>query len=254
MLFRRLSAASQSFFSKPRFAPLTWLFVASFFCHDDIVPRTSVFHRGKYRDLIQPERVANASRSYQRGGVANVTCYYYASLRRFPCLRQRVAWVFHNMVELVDVTGTRGEAIAELALTEYNNLNRPLFKPGFLGDKWPAIDFYVELNSVRRSRPYFFAQTKSTRSPLTANSLTISTKKKDIERLLRLPGPTYILGVHEPTMRTFVRSVHSGLPVKAITRIPLAYELNSRNLRVLYEEVKQFWKSSAHKPKASVFS
>lgn len=42
---------------------------------------------------------------------------------------------------------------------------------------------------------------------------------------LQIPAPTYILGVHEPSKRVFIRSVHDGVAVKAITRIPIAYEL-----------------------------
>jgi hypothetical protein len=65
---------------------------------------------------------------------------------------------------LQDVTGFRGEKIVELCLTDYSAFKKPLFRPGFLGDKWPAIDFYVELNGVRGRRPYFFVQSKATRS------------------------------------------------------------------------------------------
>lgn len=158
--------------------------------------------------------------------------------------------------QVEEITGFRGERITELALTNFAGLAQPLFKPGFLGDKWPSIDFYVELNSVNERRPYFFVQTKATRSRITqrSTSLKISTKKKDIERLLQIPGPTYVIGVHEPTMRTFVRSVHEGLPVQAITSIPFSHELTSANLLILYAEVKAFWSMATHKPTASRFS
>jgi Domain of unknown function (DUF4365) len=158
--------------------------------------------------------------------------------------------------ELREVTGFRGEKIVELCLTDYHAFSRPLFRPGFLGDKWPAIDFYVELTSIRGKRLYFFAQAKATSSPLlsTATSLTISTKKKDVARLLLIPGPTYIFGVHEPSKRVFVRSVHTGVPSKSITTIPFAYELTSGNLQALHEEVRNYWANHDHKPKSSVFA
>lgn len=157
--------------------------------------------------------------------------------------------------ELLDVTGFRGEKLTELALTDYSEFSKPLFQPGFLGDKWPAIDFYVELTNVRGKRPYFFVQTKATTSQLSSNStnLRVSTKKYDIERLLKIPGPTYIIGVHEPSKRTFIRSVHTGLPKKAITRIPVTYELSPANLQILHDEVRDFWKTTGHKPKGSNF-
>ena len=158
--------------------------------------------------------------------------------------------------ELRDVTGFRGEKIVELCLTDYQAFAEPLFRPGFLDRKWPAIDFYVELTSVRGKRLYFFVQAKATRSALaaTSSSLSISTKKKDIDHLLQIPGPTYILAVQEPSKRVFVRSVHAGTPVRAITRIPLAYELTSANLRALYDEVRNYWDSHTHKPNSSRFA
>jgi len=157
--------------------------------------------------------------------------------------------------DLIEVIGNRGEAIVELCLTDYQAFTRPLFRPGFLGDKWPSIDFYVELVSVRGKRLYFFVQAKATTSALTemSTSLSISTKRNDIVQLLRIPGPTYILGIHEPSKRVFVRSVHTGVPVKAITRIPVSHELTSRNLRVLHDEVREFWATNGHKPISSVF-
>jgi hypothetical protein len=160
------------------------------------------------------------------------------------------------VIELRDVIGFRGEKIVELCLTDYREFEKPLFRPGFLGDKWPSIDFYVELNSVRGKRLYFFAQVKATSSSAALDStyLSISSTKRDIESLLRIPGPTYIFGVHEPSKRVFVRSVHTGCPLRAVTRIPVAHELTGTNLEVLHREVRDFWAASNHKPASSVFS
>jgi hypothetical protein len=157
---------------------------------------------------------------------------------------------------LQDVTGFRGEKIVELCLTEYSTFARPLFRPGFLGDKWPAVDFYVELNGVRSRRPYFLIQSKATSAALSTNatSLRISSTRNDVQRLLRIPGPTYILGVHEPTRRVFAKSVHTGVPVRGITRIQLTHELTPANLQLLYNEVRDYWQSTGHKPTKSVFA
>lgn len=150
------------------------------------------------------------------------------------------------------MTGFRGEKILELRLTDYVEIAGPLFRPGFLGDKWPSIDLYVELRAVPERKPYFFAQAKATAAKL-SGSLRISTKKKDIEQLLRIPGPTYIFGIHEPTRRVFVRSVHAGTPVQAITRISLSNELTTRKLQVLHDEVRTFWATDNYKPRSSAF-
>jgi len=158
--------------------------------------------------------------------------------------------------QLRDVTGFRGEKIIELCLTDYAAFPAPLFRPGFLGDKWPAIDFYVELTGVSNRRPYFFVQVKTSTAKIRrgTTNLTISSTRRDVSRLLQVPGPTYILGVHEPSKRVFARAVHADSPVKAITRIPLAYELTSANSRMLHQEVREFWQTSDHKPTESVFA
>jgi hypothetical protein len=158
--------------------------------------------------------------------------------------------------DLREVRGFRGERIVELCLTEYGTTERPLVRPGFLGDKWPAIDFYIELNEVAGKRLYFFAQARATASSLNVASdhLSVTVRKAEVDRLLRIPGPTYILGVHEPSKRVFVRSVHEGVPVRAITRIPLSHELTGANLLALHREVREFWFATKIKPSASVFA
>lgn len=79
-------------------------------------------------------------------------------------------------------------------------------------------------------------------------------KKRDVERLLQIPGPTYVFGIHEPSRRVFVRSICLGISVKGITRIPLSNELTIGNLQVLHDEVRMFWKTTSYKPKTSVFA
>jgi hypothetical protein len=157
---------------------------------------------------------------------------------------------------LIEVVGFRGEKILELCLTNYESFTAPLFRPGFLGDKWPAIDFYVELRSIHSRTPYFFGQAKATTKPLSKSppALHISAKRRDIQRLLQIPGPTYIFGVHEPSKRVFVRSIHQGIILKSVSTIPIAYELTPKNLRALHTEVRRFWERNDYKPNHSVFA
>ncbi len=159
---------------------------------------------------------------------------------------------------LKNVLGERGEHLVFLCLSSYVNeeFAEPLFQPGFLGDKWPIIDYFVELNSVQGKRLYFFCQVKTTSRDLNMESekLAISASREDIEKLMQYPGPTYILGVHEPSKKVFIRSVHAGTPTKAITQIPISYELNSANLVKLNNEVRSFWDTNFQKPNNSEFS
>jgi hypothetical protein len=160
-----------------------------------------------------------------------------------------------KQAELRDVVGSRGEKILELCLTDYEQFQMPLFRPGFLGDKWPAIDFYVELRGSRKRNFFFFAQAKSTQRPLpaTATHVRISSKKRDVHRLIKTPGPTYMFAIHEPSKRVFVQCIHSKTPRRAITSIPVANELTPTRLRDLHDEVSLFWKAKAFKPAMSSF-
>ncbi|HSI84620.1 MAG TPA: hypothetical protein VK970_12595 [Candidatus Methylacidiphilales bacterium] len=161
-----------------------------------------------------------------------------------------------EIAALNNVLGERGENIALLCLTEYVQPNGVLFGPGFLGAKWPTIDYYIELYGVQSMRPYFFASAKTTTSRLTKKSIQISVKKEDVQQLLKIPGPTYILAIHEPSKRVFAKSVHALTKATAIKTVRLANELTNKPeaLFALHQEVVQFWGNTVHKPNSSHFS
>jgi len=155
---------------------------------------------------------------------------------------------------LSNVIGDRGERIFELAITDLDKFKIPLFNPGFLGDKWPGIDYYVELCGVKNSTPFFFVQVKTTQNPINNQDqvLNIRVDKHKCESLFKITSPTYLVGVHEPTKRAFILSIHTK-PSKGVYRIPLKYELIPDNLQILHQEVCDFWKTYSHKPSTSYF-
>ena len=154
-----------------------------------------------------------------------------------------------------DMIGERGEKAFERAITDYQQFKHPLFRPRSLGEKWPTIDFYVELLGLRTATPFFFAQVKSTTANLAkkATALPVRADKINCERMYRLPGPTYVVGVHEPSERAFILSLHTK-PQKGVYQIPLKHELTPSNLKILHNEVATFWKSHPRKPSGSYFT
>ena len=154
----------------------------------------------------------------------------------------------------VDLVGRRGELVFEERITDYRAFAGPLFRPAFLGDKWPAIDYYVELLEVRGVTPFFFAQVKTTASdlPAAAAHLEVRVGKRNLKRLYERPGPTYLVGVHEPTRRAFALCVHLR-PMQDVYRIPVACELTPENLAILHREVSSFWALHPGKPAVSFF-
>lgn len=157
--------------------------------------------------------------------------------------------------DIRDAIARRGETIAELCLTEFESLERSLFRPAFLGDKWPTIDMYVEVEGLDGLRPYFFVQVKATAADLrpSAKVLPVGTDEKGVRELRAVPGPTYIFGVHVPSGRVFAKAVHAGTPNVRVSAISLRNELTPANLRLLYNELGEYWKSRGHKPHSSVF-
>ncbi len=153
---------------------------------------------------------------------------------------------------LTDIIGDRGEIIFELAVTHYQTFGYPLFKPVFLGEKWPAIDYYVQLLRTEEITPFFFVQIKSTHNDINDETLSISLTKEQSGNLFKMTAPTYLVGIHEPTQRAFIRSVHTK-PAQGIYKIPLKYELTPKNLKILHQEVYDFWKNTIYKPFTSAF-
>lgn len=145
--------------------------------------------------------------------------------------------------QLTNVIGSRGEYIAYLSLTNYSQFPRPLFEPSKLGEKKPIIDFYVELDGIPNTRPYFLVQTKTTAAKIgpRARTIQVQVSAADVQKLLNYPGPTYVIGVHEPSQRAFIKSIHQGTQAKTLSSIPLSYELTPQRLQILYNEVQAFW-------------
>jgi len=64
-------------------------------------------------------------------------------------------------------------------------------RPAFLGQKWPTIDYYAELEGDTQQTPVALFQVKTTGKGLgkASKSLPIQLKKEDATRLARLPLP-----------------------------------------------------------------
>ncbi|MFN8492155.1 MAG: hypothetical protein U0350_31440 [Caldilineaceae bacterium] len=143
-----------------------------------------------------------------------------------------------------DAVGQRGEAIFYVALTRLYGRSNPLFRPQFLGDKWPTVDYIVELNhaSSLALTPYFFVQVRATRRGYTQRNKRLKVKigKAEVRKLAMLPAPTYIIGIDEIAETGYIiaanRSVDRGL-----TSISTAFPINQECQDWLWQEVTDFW-------------
>lgn len=119
----------------------------------------------------------------------------------------------------------------------------PRFAPQFLGDKWEDVDFFVELNGVDGSTPFFFVQVKATMKTPTApgERLTISRiRKSKIETLAAYPAPTYVVGVSLAQEQLWITSVN-GEHRSSLSSLSTEYPFDEDNRRALWDEVRSYW-------------
>jgi hypothetical protein len=103
--------------------------------------------------------------------------------------------------------GDFGELLAatDLSRTIRGRYRRPLFKPTYLGQKYPSVDFIVDvLNTDGSTGGFFFVQVKSTSKAGEGARIRVSISPKKYNRLASLPAPTYLIGVDTRAERTYL--------------------------------------------------
>jgi hypothetical protein len=118
------------------------------------------------------------------------------------------------------------------------------FRPQFLGDKFPAVDHYVELlGGDDELTPFFFVQVKTTTLGYTGHGmLRVQVSETGMKRLRAYPAPTNIIGVEEPQEALFLIAAVDGGPTH-FPSLPTTHRIDASLLRELYDEVVHFWRS-----------
>ena len=134
-------------------------------------------------------------------------------------------------------------AAADLSRAVRNRYRRPLFRAISLGEKYPTIDFLVDLLDRRdTSLGFFFVQVKGTASAGPAEArLPIVVAPDRYKLLAKMPIPTSLVGVDIVTETSYLVSAHrrrSG----GISGISKGYCLRDDAVKIgLYQEVLRFW-------------
>lgn len=155
--------------------------------------------------------------------------------------------------------GSTGEHAVVTILTRLKDANdHYVFRPVLLGETWPTKDVYVEVLTDGPIKPYFFIQVKTTEYDFLPNPkrLPVRLTRRDEERLLGVPAPTYLVGV-KPGQRllghkAYIRAVYEP-GATAISSVKASYELTTRNLIRLRDEVLAYWSDYWAKPFTSAF-
>ena len=143
-----------------------------------------------------------------------------------------------------DLIGDRGQLAFALRISETDEEGVSRFRPAFLGDKWPHVDFIVELSGAGDGFvPFFFVQVRTTRAGYTRNGrLKVGVKDKDIIGLVAHPAPTYVVGVDEITEACYIVCANGKL--ESLSSLSTEYPINAVTRRVLWAEVLSSWKAT----------
>lgn len=140
-----------------------------------------------------------------------------------------------------NTVGDRGEAMFYLAISRLHG-ERPLFRPVYLGGKWPTADLIVELED--EPGMFFLVQVKTSTRGYTKDlkRLFISAERARLQALADAPLPTYLVGVDERGEQVYLNAVQGTI---AAGRSSISVEHSAKDASVrerLYREVKAFWR------------
>jgi hypothetical protein len=141
-----------------------------------------------------------------------------------------------------DDIGDRGQLLLSLLLTDLCGRDVPYFRPRFLGDKFPAFDFIVEV--VDEPAYFFFAQVKATTRGYTKgeNRLLVQLGQADVDRMVACPAPTYLIGIDANRIGFgYLLSVNE--PAAHLAGMTTKFRIDGPVLKGLRDEVIDYWKS-----------
>jgi hypothetical protein len=138
--------------------------------------------------------------------------------------------------------GERGQWLFSLLMTQLCGRAEPLFRPRFLGDKYPTFDYIVEV--VDRPSYFFFVQVKGTTRGYNAktNRLRVKVAQDDIDRMVAYPAPTYVVGIDVNEIGVgFLLSVNESRD--HVASLTTRFRIDCSVLEQLRDEVVDFWSS-----------
>jgi hypothetical protein len=122
--------------------------------------------------------------------------------------------------------------------------SKAYFRPRFLGDKCPTFDYLVEL--IGSEAFFFFASVKTTRQGYRQGKggkrLRVNVDREAVQRMIASPVPSYVIGIDEPQIRGYLLSLNEPR-VGGLGGLPVRHSLDPSNLKILWQEVRDFWAS-----------
>ena len=141
--------------------------------------------------------------------------------------------------------GHRGENVFRVIITRKCG-GRRWFSEVMLGEKYPTVDFHVDLLSPTAAKAYCFVQVKATDRGFDGagpdRRLRVRVTKTDVSRLRRVPAPTYVVGIDVTTDRgaAYIMAIDRGT-TQAVNGLRTTHRLDSHAIRRLWREVDAYW-------------
>jgi hypothetical protein len=139
--------------------------------------------------------------------------------------------------------GKRGERIFTVLVSRYFETKGYLFDPIFLGDKYPTVDFYLDLLNSPDKKCFFFVSVKTTTQGYFSDNskLKIQVSKEELKELIKYPIPVYLFGIDAIEEKGYFTCVNHIDTNSNLNGLSVEFPININSMNLLWEEVKQFW-------------
>jgi hypothetical protein len=141
--------------------------------------------------------------------------------------------------------GKRGENIFATIISRNVVSKGFLLDPTFLGDKFPTVDFHVDLLQYPY-KGFFFASVKTiTLGYYPGNEkIKITIAREEVAELSKFQIPVYIFGIDENQEKGYLISANNLNTSLNVNGIPTKFPITSTVLQTLWKEVADYWDCS----------
>jgi hypothetical protein len=133
----------------------------------------------------------------------------------------------------------------------------PWFDVVYLGEKAEAKDFMVNLIEPTSGDANFYVQVKSTKQGYSgkgaSRKLKADVDKEDIEKLKKVPAPTFVVGIEIIGECGFIVAITQAT-TGAIWGIPTKHRINCHLIKSLWKEIDDYWNAKKMIATTSKFS
>jgi hypothetical protein len=139
--------------------------------------------------------------------------------------------------------GKRGENIFSTIISRFVDPVGFMLDPTFLGDKFPSVDFYIDLLNYSQKRGFFFASVKTTTLGYNPSKtkMKITVDKEEIAELNKFQVPVYLFGIDEKSENGYFICANKLDNGQHLNGLPTKYPIDTQHINELWKEVANYW-------------